>query len=359
MAQGQTATDLAQLDADFRRRATTIEALPTRFYLNLTERCSLQCRHCIARSPARTADRSARDMGDDVVEALRPHLAHAAYVGFVHSGEPLLAPALSPLLAALRAERGAEPTVVHLLTNGLALTPERFVQLSQAGVNSWSFSVDGMTSQSHDALRIGSRVDVLLETIRIIAALRTTLSGAVRVGIAWTVTRANLDQIDALLRFAASAGLDWVKLEELYPIDDVARAWQIDDDALQTAATNALAAAAALGVRLLDHTRDRLVRRCQLANDAELRRFSSGDDWVNRMQISPCRMPWELVCVEPDGAVKPMSFAHSVAGNLLSEDLRTIWNRQLFVDERRRSIRHCLRAGATPTCPADPGPAHW
>lgn len=359
MTTSRTLTDLAQVDAEFRARATTVQAPPTRFYLNLTERCSLRCRHCIARSPARTADHSARDMSDAVLTALQPHLAHAAYVGFVHSGEPLLAPALSPLLAMLRATRQGEPTVVHLLTNGLALTPERFVELSAGGVNSWSFSVDGMSSQSHDALRVGSNISVLLETIRIAAALRATLRGSVRVGIAWTVTRDNLAEIGSVLRFAATAGLDWVKLEEFYPLDDTARVWMVDDRTLQAAVASAMATADALGMRLLDHTRDRLLRGCLVERDSALQQFSSGDDWVNRMQINPCRLPWELVCIEPDGDVKPMSFGHPAAGNLLQDDLAAIWNRSPFVDERRRSIRHCLHPGATPLCPPDPGPASW
>jgi len=52
-----------------------------------------------------------------------------------------------------------------VLSNGLALTERRFEELTGLGVTSWSISVDGMSAASHDALRIGSKIDRLVDRI--------------------------------------------------------------------------------------------------------------------------------------------------------------------------------------------------
>jgi len=119
----------------FREGLVELTTPPTVFYLNLTERCQLACAHCITHAPQTTAEGRARSLEPQMLEALAPHLAHARYVGFTHSGEPLLSPALVPFLQTLRAQRQAEPTVVHVITNGMAVTERRFVELCELGIN--------------------------------------------------------------------------------------------------------------------------------------------------------------------------------------------------------------------------------
>lgn len=350
---------LRVIDGDFRRGTFRTSAPPSRFYVNLTERCQLQCAHCITQAPVMTKNGTARTLGDDVLTALRPHLRHATYLGFTHAGEPILSPALDGLLQLVRDERRGEPTIVHLLSNGLALTPSRFTELVGLGVRSLSFSVDGMSAQSHDLLRIGSKIDRLLPRIEELARLRHTLQADVRMGIAWTITRTNIAELPSLIAFAARAGLDWVKVEEIFPINPRAAGEAVADDVLAQGVSNARTEAARLGVRLLDHTHSPQVFKCRLNDDENVRAFSLGDDFINRMEINSCRLPWEVVCVEPNGDVRPMSFHHPVVGNILEKDLLELWNTGLFTQVRRQSMaaRPCLRTG--PTCEADGGPERW
>ncbi|MBI5549302.1 MAG: radical SAM protein [Deltaproteobacteria bacterium] len=356
---------LQAIDRAFRDGVLELSAPPTRFYLNLTERCSLRCRHCITRAPELTASGAARDMSLEVVEALRPHLAHATYVGFPHAGEPLIAPALEPVLRALQEERartGARPadTVVHLLTNGLALTEERFARLCGLGVCSWSVSMDGMSPQTNDRLRLGGHIERLLEQLQAITHLKRTSFPSVRLGVAWTVTRSNLHEVPQLLEWAAATGLDWVKLEEVFPLNpDAALEADLAPQRLLAALAEARAAAAALGVRLLEHVFETPVFKCRLGSDPEMARFSLLDDFANRMEINGCRLPYELVCIEPDGDLKPLSFHHPVGGNLLREGLSATWSSARFFEARAqmRAERPC--GGGPATCSSDPGPDRW
>ncbi|MFH1807696.1 MAG: alpha-amylase family glycosyl hydrolase [Pseudomonadota bacterium] len=354
-----TESTLSPVDAAFRAGRVDEVPLPARFYLNLTERCGLRCGHCLTRAPERTRDGTARDMSAAVVEALAPHLVHAHYVGFPHAGEPLLAPQLEPMLRALHQARGGEPTVVHLLTNGQKLDLERFAKLCELGVNSWSFSVDGLSARSHDVLRQGSHIERLLPLLCELADWRRQHRSETRLGIAWTVAASNLDEVEALVRFSAEIGLDWLKLEEMFAHNALsAREAAIPPEQLAAALHRAQVLAAELGLSLLDHTRTPELYNCLVDGDPVLAAFSRGDDRINRMAINPCRLPWELCCVEPDGSLKPVSFDHPVAGNILDQDLQKIWNGVVCADARRLAIRRRI-CHSLPLCARDPGPSGW
>jgi MoaA/NifB/PqqE/SkfB family radical SAM enzyme len=352
---------LAQIDRAFRSGLLSMDTPPTRFYINLSDLCNLRCRHCITQAPQHTAAKIGRVMSIEVIEALRPWLKHAMYVGFPHAGEPLLARCLSPLLRSLCAERQGQTTVVHLLTNGLLLTEARFCELVALGINSWSFSVDGMTAASHDALRQGSRIDILLPQLADLCELRRKQFPDVRMGIACTVHRANLHEIADLLRYAALIGLDWVKLEEMFPSNAFAADQVITDTHLmRMKIQEAVALAESLDLNLLLHLEDIRVFKCLLEHYPDMARFSKGDDWINRMDINPCRLPYELICVEPDGSVKSLDFYQPSVGNILYTDLMQIWNHRYFQYNRQNAIsRRICQPQQPPICPSDLGPTAW
>lgn len=349
----------APLDRPFRRGELATVTPPSRFHINLSDRCPLGCRHCITRAPEATRSGRGQVMGPEIVRALGPHLRNATYVGFTHAGEPLASPQLRPFLRLLEHERRGQPTVVHLLTGGHGLSPERFLELCNLGVNSWSFSMDGMSEHTHDALRLGSNVQALRATIAQLTALREARQIDARLGIAWTVTRSNLHEIESLVRFAAGTDLDWLKLEELFPINPVAAAEaKIPGPELTQAMEQAAALAGSLGVPLLDHVHPLEARRCERDRDPKLRQIGELDNFVNRLEINSCRLPWELVCVEPDGRVRPVDFHHPVAGNLVEQDLTTLFNSEGFRMARWRALERRVCTDL-PLCPSDPGPASW
>lgn len=352
------ARNLSRIDRAFRRGSCGL-ALPSRYYLNLTERCNLRCAHCITCAPEKTASGAARDMDPRVLDALAPHLACASYVGLVHAGEPTLAPLLRPMLERLRDARRGRPTVVHLLTNGMALDEDRFVELARLGVRSLSFSIDGV-SRTNDRLRVGSRIEKLSALLPRLVRVREVEKLDVRMGIAYTVTASNVAETAEAVRLAARAGLDWIKLEEMYPLNEVShREAKVPKAALAKALKDSRAAARRSGIVLLEHLESPVVRKCALDRDPKARAFSQGDDFVNRMEISPCRLPFELACIEPDGDVKPLSFHHPVAGNLLREDLPEIWSSRLCRQVREQSFAERICGARGAHCPADPGPQGW
>jgi MoaA/NifB/PqqE/SkfB family radical SAM enzyme len=86
--------------------------------------------------------------------------------------------------------------------------------------------------------------------------------------------------------------------------------------------------------------------------------FSASDDFSNRLEINPCRTLWEVVCIEPNGDVKPDNFHQKPVGNVLESDLLTLWNHGSFLSRRRLAIFD-RRCGSETSCPPDLGPQAW
>jgi MoaA/NifB/PqqE/SkfB family radical SAM enzyme len=92
--------------------------------------------------------------------------------------------------------------------------------------------------------------------------------------------------------------------------------------------------------------------RCHLGEDAEL---LEADEYANRSEIHPCRAPWEVACVEPDGDARIVDFFGPVIGNIAEAPLGEIWNAPEARTERARSHRARICGLAGPVvCEPDP-----
>ena len=343
------------------RAASDHSPHPTRLYVNLGERCNIRCVHCITDAPHKTKTGTAQVMGEDVVVALRPHLQHINYVGLTHAGEPMIQPGFHRFLDELRQQREARPTVVHLLSNGVALNPERFVHVVQRGVSSIAISLDGASASSNDIVRIGSTATTILDRLKQFVALRHEHQLNVRLGMSVVVTALNIDELAKLVVVVADAGLEWIKFEELFVDPDHLERQPLVASAQATARAihDAKTQADKVGVVVVDHTRSLNAWRCQLSGSPSKAAFAAADNFANRTEINVCRQPYEQACIEPNGDVRPVSFHHPVAGNVLREDLMAIWQSEICVDVRRQQqrVRPC---GVGPTtCNVDPGWSFW
>jgi MoaA/NifB/PqqE/SkfB family radical SAM enzyme len=270
---------------------------------------------------------------------VRPALPYADYFGFVHGGESLTAPIFFDVLAAIQEARGENAYVAHLLTNGVLLTKETSRRLLALGVSSISVSLDGATAETNDAIRTGGRFGLALEHLRALVRMRRETSADLRVGISFVVLRQNAHEIDERVDLAADVGVDWVKLEEGAPINEFARRSLVGLSPGEVAerVRRATERAKALGIVLVDHTVERTIWRCRLAEDAVTAAFVAADEFANRSEIHPCRAPWEVACVEPNGDVRGGYFFGPILGNVTQEGVEEIWNGSVARAERARS----------------------
>lgn len=165
-------------------------AIPSRVYLDVTNRCQLSCRHCCTCSGVPDADElTTAELLSVVDQARRMGVPNLVLSG----GEPLLRPELPEVLAhAVRS--GLRVTV---LTNGLPIDERWAHRLVGWGVRV-KISLDGATAATHDFLRgPGTFARVLASLRKLVAA------GAADLAVHFTVHRRNLaelPEVPALLR---------------------------------------------------------------------------------------------------------------------------------------------------------------
>jgi len=80
------------------------------------------------------------------------------------------------------------------------------------------------------------------------------------------------------------------------------------------------------GIVLVDHLSPPALCRCQAGGHPEVLAFRDADDYANRARIHRCRAPWEIACIDPDGTVHAVDYAHPALGSLADHDFQTLWN---------------------------------
>ena len=338
----------------FREGLVESPALPVNLYLTVTELCNLRCRHCITEAPAKTAEGRARTLQPWLLDALREVFAAADYIAFVHGGEALSAPVFPEVLQAIQAARAGRPgrADVHLLTNGMLLDAERTGRLLDLGVTSLSVSLDGATTATNDAIRLGGRFPTIVHNLREAARIRAQRGADLRLGVSTVLTTSNLAELPALGRLVADLGLDWLKVEELYPCTPMARHELLlpREPRVEQAMAELRQALAKSGVVLVDHRDPPAGCGCEAVQKPEIAAFRAADDFANRAVFHPCRMEWEQACVDPDGTVRPVDYGREPLGNLLEASFLDLWNGEAARRMRKEALAR-TPAGRRRGCP--------
>ncbi len=335
----------------------TIPTYPTRLYLTVTEACNLRCRHCITDAPARTQGGRARTLAPWLLDGLDEAFAHADYVGFTHGGEALASPRLPEVLRRLGAARARRPgrLDVHLASNGMLLDGERVRELVGLGVTSLMVSLDGATAATNDRIRVLGKLDRVVANLAAAVAWRTRTGADLRIGVSTVVGRINLAELPALGRLCAGLGLDWLKVEETYPVNGFARtdALAPTDPALADALAGLRTAVTDSPLVLVDHLAAPAGCTCTAADDPAVTRFRAADDYANRATFRPCRAAWEQAAIDPDGIVHLIDHAGPVLGNLLDAPLLPLWNARAAVAARGSAL-HAAPAAQRRRCTSRP-----
>ena len=107
-----------------------------------TLRCNVHCLHCGSDclSSVTTPDMPAKDFLRVIDKSITPHVNPHSVIIIISGGEPLM----RKDLAYVGAELNKRGYPWGMVTNGLALTDDKFKQLREAGLTSMSISLDGL-----------------------------------------------------------------------------------------------------------------------------------------------------------------------------------------------------------------------
>jgi MoaA/NifB/PqqE/SkfB family radical SAM enzyme len=307
---------------------------PLMVFVEVTRRCNLRCRHCdIWQTAARDPQLVARELAAaELLGVLRELRGLGLLAVDLFGGEPLLRPDLEEIV------RGARALGLHVTvtTNGWLLDPARADALAAAGVSQVLVSLDGSHAALHDGLRgrpgAFARAVAGLQHVRLRAP-------AVHVGVDVVVSRANVDDLPALVDLVADLGLDTLRFlpyHACYPFER-----------FSDAALDALALAPADVERLrgiLPAVRARLRERDLVTNaDAYL---DGVVPWFEGRPPDARCAAGVLVCdINAAGDVFGCYPLEDPVGNVRAAPFAELWRREPLRRHRRR-----LRAGACDRC---------
>jgi SynChlorMet cassette radical SAM/SPASM protein ScmF len=177
------------------------------FYLYMSNGCNLACRHCWITPRFVNGRPSPGDMID--VDALLAAVDEAKPMGLSNAkltgGEPMLHPRFLEIVDRLTS-RGL---CLNMETNGTLLTAEIASHLkAKTNLKFISVSVDGADAGTHDAFRgVPGAFEAALNGLDLLVR-----AGYKNVQVIVCVHRGNRDQVDDVVRLAASHGAGSVKL---------------------------------------------------------------------------------------------------------------------------------------------------
>ncbi|MEO8034400.1 MAG: radical SAM protein [Acidobacteriota bacterium] len=155
---------------------------------NATKTCNLECVHCYAdaetvRFPNELTTAEARGMIEDLAAMRVPAL-------LISGGEPLVRPDIFDL-AQYATTLGIRVT---FSTNGTLIDAKKAKRIADIGVTYVGISIDG-DEERHDRMR--GREGAFHDAVR---GIRNCREAGIRVGVRFTVTQDNVDEIDSVFR---------------------------------------------------------------------------------------------------------------------------------------------------------------
>ena len=190
----------------------TVEEHPLRtLFWECTLRCNLNCRHCGSDCRAETTmpDMPLEDFLRVVDEQITPNVDPHKVMVVISGGEVLVRKDLER--AGLELYRRGYPW--GIVTNALALTPERFESLLRAGLHSISVSFDGFEEQHNYIRRNPHSYQRALDALRMIAADGTVAYDAVT-----CVTGALVPRLNEMKELLIANGIKHWRIFTIFPV---------------------------------------------------------------------------------------------------------------------------------------------
>ncbi len=185
--------------------ADTLRLLPfpTRFAVEVTAECNLECSMCHYPYMQRTKGRMPLELWErcaDQIAATSPN----TQCWFSFCGEPLLEPDLLLRMVAYGKSVGLQS--LNINTNGMLLTPELSEQLLSSGADLIVFGVDGLSKEAYEKIRVKGNRDVVYANVEYFLAERRARSSGPKVQVQFIEMGENEDELDAFKAYWLARG---------------------------------------------------------------------------------------------------------------------------------------------------------
>lgn len=299
----------------------------------VTGRCPLKCRHCRAAAVTEGVD----PLDTAACKAILKGLAdYTRCVLIFTGGEPMMRDDIFELVSYSRS-LGLRPVMA---TCGDRLDHEAMVRLKDAGLLSFSFSLDGPDAATHDAFRQSNGAFAL-----VMNAVRMAKSVGLRFQINTTLTRLNVRSINAIAGLAVSLGAACWNPFVLVPVGrgEAIRELLFDPIEYEDVLEQLAVLKTSLPIDL------RLTCGPQFARVARQKKIPHSD------RVSGCLAATEFVFISRTGDIQTCGFLEQSAGNLVAEgfDFSRIWENSPLLCGLRDYANYegaCGNCGYLPVC---------
>lgn len=312
--------------------------LPHEAFIEVSARCNLRCRMCAINYDSRYQSGSNRPAMLEPetfhrLEPIFPKLVKAYLYGL---GEPVMNRHLIDYISTL-ADAGVEP---WFTTNATLIDRTFADRVARAGAHRVSVSLDGITRETYEAIRLGGRFEDAIGGLEALCKARRT-HGNPMVTVNFVAMGSNLHELDTLVKRVIDMGVGEINVESLF-------AWQTEEQLEHQYAEDSLAvvdrawaqdvidgaasSAAAAGVHFSSYL---------VATEGAL-------DYAQRVaeQDRPharCGEPWGTIFVTTAGEVRPCCLNDRVMGLLAESPIEGIWCGSAYAE-----FRDCHRMGQLP-----------
>lgn len=299
---------------------TSLRSMPCIAHINLTSHCNLRCVMCFqAHSTKMEREHMGAETLDMLSEEIFPYLKT---IKMDASGEALLYPGFQRVLDLC----GKYQNELEITTNGTRLSEKLTETLvGFRGLKHFCVSFDAITAEVFEWIRANARFDDVKGNFENFCKRRRDQGrDDITVGISFTAMRRNIDQLPAMVEFAARWGIDVIYVAYAFIAGSSEPSWSLYYD--QDRANRAFDEAENLG------------RKLGVGVSLPLR-FGQKSDTKWR----DCSWAWNSVYIHPSGVVGPCciiqfftqtdDYRHLTdkrVHSLETKNFREIWNGESF-----------------------------
>ncbi len=303
--------------------------------IELTTRCPLHCRMCIR---AESKDWQYQDMPFEDFKKILPYLKEVETVILEGWGESLLYKDLAECIRLIKRE-GPQ---VGFVTSGKGLTENRASELVQAGLDFVGFSIAGTTPETHDTIRVNSRLPEIFNAVQLFKEekLRNRLDRP-KMHLVFLMLRDNIFEVPAVPSFASEMGIEDVILTNICHCINVWQethrlfVWEKGENEYEEIVKQAEANAKKLKVRLKRPSLCTIdVSVCEENPLRNLYISANGDVSPCVYLFPPLPSPFKRIFCSETYWVEKVSF-----GNIFKESFSSIWNSENYTKFRNRFMR--------------------
>jgi len=279
------------------------------FQWHLTERCNLNCLHCYqdgrvaGEMTSYEIERTITILSDTISQWSELYEIPFSPSINVTGGEPFLRPDLSEILASLYRNKFD----LYILTNGTLVDQRKAAMLAEVPVKGVQVSIEG-PEEVHDNIRGKGSFQSAIRGVKHL------LSQNLRVTLNLTLSSLNVDSFEEMASLASSIGVQRIGFSRLVPSG---RGMGLIDSMLsKERVREAYSKIRSMHIPGLDIVTGDPIYSCALDNALPENRT---------IPFGGCAAAVSGLTILPDGTLLPCRRLNIPLGNILKDDLRSIW----------------------------------